>query len=171
MIPAQLAPPTLPSVLVEAFRYAVLVAGYLFLLATSGRVVEWVLSTIEDPPQAAPDGGDPAEAGADIDSANADADRGEDADRAPTAAGETARVAAGPSQADRDVGRIIGKCENVLVVTFVVANAFTALALVFGAKSIVRREDMQNNSKYYLAGTLVNFTYSLLVGGVLRLVV
>jgi tetrahydromethanopterin S-methyltransferase subunit B len=35
---------------------------------------------------------------------------------------------------------------------------------VFAAKSIVRREDMKNDSLFYLAGTLVNFTYSIVVG-------
>lgn len=57
---------------------------------------------------------------------------------------------------------MVGKCENVLVLSFVLASAYTALAVVFAAKSIVRREDMAKNSKYYLAGTLVNFTYSIL---------
>ena len=64
----------------------------------------------------------------------------------------------------RDIGTIVGKCENVLLFTLVLVEAFTALALVFAAKSLVRREDMERNSLYYLAGTLVNVTYSLLVG-------
>lgn len=163
----QLGPPAadlLARVAVDGLRYAVLVAGYLFLLLTSGRVVTWVLSTIEEPPLATE--GDAA--GKDSPIRDAETDAGAGASSGEGTAGERAP---NPTQTERDVGRIIGKCENVLVVTFVVAGAFTALALVFGAKSIVRREDMQNNSKYYLAGTLVNFTYSLLVGGVLRLVV
>ena len=69
-----------------------------------------------------------------------------------------------PSQRERDVGAIVGKTENVLVYAFVLVDAFTALAIIFAAKSIVRREDMKNDSLFYLAGTLVNFTYSLLVG-------
>jgi hypothetical protein len=69
-----------------------------------------------------------------------------------------------PSQRERDVGAIVGKSENVLVFTLVLVDGFTALALIFAAKSIVRREDMNNDSLFYLAGTLVNFTYSLLVG-------
>lgn len=68
-----------------------------------------------------------------------------------------------PSQRERDVGAIVGKTENVLVFAFVLVDAYTALAIVFAAKSIVRREDMKNDSLFYLAGTLVNFTYSLLV--------
>ncbi|WP_435065305.1 hypothetical protein [Halobaculum sp. EA56] len=65
----------------------------------------------------------------------------------------------------RDTGRVIGKCENVLVLTLVFVGAYTALGLVFAAKSIVRREDMTSgDTTWYLAGTLVNFTYSIVVG-------
>lgn len=65
----------------------------------------------------------------------------------------------------RDTGRVIGACENVLVLTLVYVGAYTALGLVFAAKSIVRREDMSSgDTTWYLAGTLVNFTYSIVVG-------
>ena len=64
----------------------------------------------------------------------------------------------------RDIGTIVGKSENVLLLTFVLVGAYTALAVVFAAKSIVRQEDMKNDSLFYLAGTLVNFTYSVVVG-------
>lgn len=73
-----------------------------------------------------------------------------------------------PSGRERDIGFIVGKAENVLVLTFMLLGAYTALAVVFAAKSIVRREDMKNNSLYYLAGTVVNFTFSILVGAVVR---
>ena len=69
---------------------------------------------------------------------------------------------------DRDIGTIVGKTENVLLLTLVLAGAYTALAVVFAAKSIVRSDDMNNNSLFYLAGTLVNFTYSVLVGAIVR---
>lgn len=132
----------------------VLGVGYALLLATSGWVVTGVLSTVE--------GATPGVGGDGV--ASGDAGERDGADGA-------ADATTAPTQTERDVGRIIGKCENVLVYTFVVANAFTALAVVFAAKSIVRREDMQNNSRYYLAGTLVNFTYSLVFGVVARTVV
>lgn len=62
----------------------------------------------------------------------------------------------------RDTGTLVGKCENVLVLTLVIASAYTALAVLFAAKSIVRREDIDSgDTAYYVAGTLVNFTYSL----------
>ena len=40
-----------------------------------------------------------------------------------------------------DIGALIGKCENILTITFVLAGAETGLALIFAAKSLVRRED------------------------------
>lgn len=64
----------------------------------------------------------------------------------------------------RDTGFVIGKCENILILTFILVGGYTALALIFAAKTLVRKEDMSKNSLYFLAGTLVNFTYSLIVG-------
>jgi hypothetical protein len=61
-------------------------------------------------------------------------------------------------------GAIIGKCENILVLIFVLTESFTALAVVFAAESIIARE--YHNDFYpifVIVGTLVNFTYSLLV--------
>lgn len=108
-----------------AGELVVVSAGYLFLLATSGRVVTAAIAWADD--------------------------------------GYAAQV----SNQQRDVGALVGKCENVLLLTFVLLQAFTAVAIIFAAKSIVRREDMKNNSLFYLAGTLVNVTYSVGVGIVL----
>jgi hypothetical protein len=68
------------------------------------------------------------------------------------------------STRERDVGVLVGKCENVLALTFVLGGAHTALAVVFAAKGIVRKDDIEKNTLFYLAGTLVNLTYSVLVG-------
>ena len=68
------------------------------------------------------------------------------------------------------LGAVIGKCENFLTVTFILADAITALALIFTAKSIVRGEDMRKNPQYYLVGTVVNFSYSVLLGFLVRIV-
>lgn len=68
----------------------------------------------------------------------------------------------------RDTGAIIGKCENFLVITLILLGAYTALALVFTAKSIVRMEDIKKDSRYFLGGTLVNFSYSILIGSIVR---
>ncbi|MFC7044178.1 hypothetical protein ACFQH6_01055 [Halobacteriaceae archaeon GCM10025711] len=75
-------------------------------------------------------------------------------------------------QSQRDTGTVIGKCENVIVYVFVLVGAFTALGLVFAAKSLVRKEDIDSDdTSYYLTGTLVNFTYSILVGLLFRTLV
>lgn len=108
----------------EFINVLVVVAGYLFLVVTSGVVLTTILSTVSG--------------------------------------------YQGPSERERDVGAIVGKAENVLVFTFMILGAYTALAVVFAAKSIVRREDMKNDSVFYLAGTLVNFTYSIVVGLLVR---
>lgn len=60
-----------------------------------------------------------------------------------------------------DTGRAIGKVENVLVFTLTLVDAYTALGLVFTAKSIVRWQDTSSeNTTYYLTGSITNFTYS-----------
>lgn len=68
------------------------------------------------------------------------------------------------AQNDYDIGTIIGKCENFLTITLILTNAFTGLAVIFAAKSIVRSEDIKKDSKYYLGGTLINFSYSVFMG-------
>jgi hypothetical protein len=60
-----------------------------------------------------------------------------------------------------DTGRAIGKVENVLVFTLTLVGAYTALGLIFTAKSIVRWQDTSSeNTTYYLTGSITNFTYS-----------
>ena len=61
-------------------------------------------------------------------------------------------------------GFVIGKCENILVLTLVLAGQFTALALIFAAENIATRES-QNGlfPSFVLVGTIVNFTYSLII--------
>lgn len=62
----------------------------------------------------------------------------------------------------KDTGFVIGKAENVLVYVLILAGGYTALAVIFAAKSLVRREDITSgDTTYYLAGTMVNFTYSV----------
>jgi hypothetical protein len=68
----------------------------------------------------------------------------------------------------RDTGVVVGKCENILIVAFVLLGAYTALSVLFAAKALVRREDMSRNSLYFLAGTMVNVTYSIVVALVIR---
>lgn len=68
-----------------------------------------------------------------------------------------------------DTGFVVGKCENFLILTFMLLDAYTALALIFAAKTIVRREDMSTNSLFYLAGTMINVTYSIIIGLVIKI--
>jgi hypothetical protein len=69
-----------------------------------------------------------------------------------------------------NVGNIIGKCENILVLSFMLLDAYTAMALVVTAKTIVRKEEIEKNSIYFLAGTLINISYSVLIGFITKLV-
>ncbi len=71
----------------------------------------------------------------------------------------------------RDTGFVVGKCENMLIMTFMFLEAYTALALVFAAKALVRREDMSKNSLFFLAGTMINVTYSIMAGMVVKLII
>ncbi|HEX2535606.1 MAG TPA: hypothetical protein VHK69_17815 [Chitinophagaceae bacterium] len=69
-----------------------------------------------------------------------------------------------------EIGAIIGKCENILILVFLILEAYTAIALVVTAKTIVRKEEIEKNSMYFLAGTMINVSYSVLVGFVLKLI-
>ena len=71
----------------------------------------------------------------------------------------------------RDTGFVVGKCENLLILTFMLLDAYTALALVFAAKTIVRKEDMSKNTLFFLAGTMINVTYSIMIGLVIKLLI
>jgi hypothetical protein len=83
---------------------------------------------------------------------------------------DAADIDAGDQQ--RDTGTVIGKAENVLVLTLMLVEAYTALGVIFAAKSIVRKSDMDTgDTSYYLTGTIVNFTYSVLVGVVAESVI
>ena len=108
----------------------IVIIGYGILLATSGKLVSFVLGRLEKD------------------------------------------YAAGLEPKALDTGFVVGKCENLLIPTFMILGAYTALALIFGAKAIVRSEDMSGNGNtlYYLAGTMINVTYSVLVGALLTVI-
>jgi len=71
----------------------------------------------------------------------------------------------------RDTGFVIGKCENLLILTFMLLDAYTALAVIFAAKAIVRKEDMSKNTLFFLAGTMINVTYSIIIGLVIKILI
>ncbi len=60
-------------------------------------------------------------------------------------------------------GKIIGKCENIIIYCLVLADAFTGLALIFAAKNLVRQEQIKQHSEIFLVGTMLNFTISLVI--------
>ena len=67
---------------------------------------------------------------------------------------------------------IVGKCENLLIPTLIILDAYTALAIIFTAKTIVRAEDMKSeNTLYFLAGTMINFTYSVCIGIIIKIAI
>ena len=69
------------------------------------------------------------------------------------------------ADAEVDTGRAVGKIENVLILTLTLLSAYTALGLVFTAKSIVRWQDITSeDTTYYLTGSIANVTYSFVYG-------
>ncbi len=77
----------------------------------------------------------------------------------------TGRALETESDIQQDTGWLIGRLENVIVLTLVYSGEFTALSVIFAAKSFVRHDDISSDdTAYYLAGTLLNFTYSIAVG-------
>ena len=68
-------------------------------------------------------------------------------------------------------GLIIGKCENLIIYLLTMTGEYTALAIIFAAKSIIRKEDMEKNSMFFLAGTMINVTYSLLMSIIFKLLI
>ena len=63
----------------------------------------------------------------------------------------------------KKIGFIIGRCENILILTFILLNEVTALMIIIGVKGLVRREDIERKPGYYLVGTLLNVTISILL--------
>ena len=129
-------------------QMGVITLGYAFLWGTSGFLVDEVLAWAN------------ADANGEEDeqSSGGGGEEGEDSDENEV------------TELDRDVGVIVGKTENILLPTFILAEAYTALSIIFAAKGLVRREDIRKNTRYYLAGTMTNVTYSVVVGVVLRIV-
>lgn len=68
-------------------------------------------------------------------------------------------------------GETIGILERVLGLTLVLAAQWSALGLVFGAKSIARFKELEDRAftEYYLIGTLASVLVAVFTGLVLRL--
>jgi len=65
-------------------------------------------------------------------------------------------------------GMWIGRCERVLVLTFIITSQYTALGFLMTAKSILRFADKEDGSQkkteYVLVGTLISFVCAAIVG-------
>jgi|GEM_PF-672879 len=149
---------SVPSVTPQLLQVAVVGFGYVFLLSTSGWLVNRVLDWAADEEKRRADG-----AGA----TDAPAAQHPESDRPGADAAGSGVV----SPQDRDVGTIVGKAENILLLSFILVGAYTALAVIFAAKGLVRREDIEKNTLYYLAGTMTNVTYSVVVGIAVRVLI
>ncbi len=70
----------------------------------------------------------------------------------------------------RGAGLVIGIVERIMVLTFVLVNQYTAITVIFAAKSIARFNELTDRkmAEYYLVGTLVSITFALLAGIIVR---
>ena len=68
-------------------------------------------------------------------------------------------------------GYIIGKCENIIILSFILVGEVTGLALIFAAKSLARQKDINDNAGFFLAGTIVNFTATLIIAYCLKFLI
>ena len=55
--------------------------------------------------------------------------------------------------------------------TFVILEAYTAVSVIFAAKTIVSKEGMAKNSLFFLVGTLINVTYSIMIGLIIKMLI
>ena len=62
----------------------------------------------------------------------------------------------------QSTGLWIGLTETILIFILVFANAFSALAIIIGAKQFVRNEKIKLVPSYYLLGTLANLCIATL---------
>ena len=67
-----------------------------------------------------------------------------------------------------DTGFIVGLCEIFIIITFILINEIPSLALIFSAKTIVRYKGISENPRYYLVGTMVNFSYSVFIALIIK---
>lgn len=68
----------------------------------------------------------------------------------------------------KSTGFWIGFCETLLIFALVFAGAFSALAIIIGAKQFVRKEEIKARPSYYLLGTLVNLCCAVLFASLAR---
>jgi len=72
-----------------------------------------------------------------------------------------------------EAGKWIGIFERILVFTFVISSHFEGIGFLIAAKSILRFNDIKGHearkeAEYILIGTLMSFSFSILIGLVVR---
>jgi len=73
----------------------------------------------------------------------------------------------------KNAGLIIGIIERIIVLTFVLVNEYTAITIIFAAKSIARFNELKSReiAEYYLIGTLLSIAFAMSIGIITRLVI
>ena len=73
----------------------------------------------------------------------------------------------------KGAGLTIGIVERVIVLTLVLVNQYTAITIIFAAKSIARFNELTDRkmAEYYLTGTLVSIAFALVIGILTRVII
>lgn len=73
----------------------------------------------------------------------------------------------------KSAGMVIGIIERIIVLTFVLLNQYTAITIIFAAKSIARFNELKDRkmAEYYLIGTLLSIAFAMTVGIATQLVI
>ncbi len=71
----------------------------------------------------------------------------------------------------KGAGNLIGIFERIFVFTFVLTNQYSAISIIFAAKSIARFSELKerNFAEYYLLGTFTSITIALITGIIFKL--
>lgn len=73
----------------------------------------------------------------------------------------------------KGAGMVIGIVERVLVLTLVLVNQYTAITVIFAAKSIARFNELKDRkmAEYYLIGTLLSIAFAMITGIITRIII
>jgi hypothetical protein len=79
------------------------------------------------------------------------------------------------TQSLANAGIWIGRCERILVLTFILTNQYTALGFLITAKSILRFSEKegktQKKTEYILVGTLISFASAVIIGVIINVLI
>lgn len=59
---------------------------------------------------------------------------------------------------------------TIIILSFILVGEVTGLALIFAAKNLARVKDIRDNAGFFLAGTMVNFTATLVIAYLLKII-